>query len=279
MENEVKVYPTENYYYFECTLRGIPIKGNISLPADSRDDGTTRFAYEEEYAIEDLDHQPLEREADFTAQDGVYIRKVSDFKYAMSFEGKTVIFNLNDMDISPPIKALLYSDETFVGPSFDESGLQFYLIYNKKCNTLFWLLNENGFVPEAFMRYRSTILIGRRTEFVFYDDKDKNRRILIGVKKDNVIRNNWYDGPFDQLPDNHIKRGGVELQKYIESCYPDVKGKIDKYGIFLKNRDTRVAITPYLEYLSKDQLVELVNSARTSAKSKYDFYCALTKAR
>jgi hypothetical protein len=277
--DEVNVYPTENYYYFECALRGIAIKGNIGLFADSRDDGIVCFTYEEDSAIEDPGHQSLEKEVDLTVKDGVYLRKISDFKYTITFEGRTVTFTLNDVGMTPPRKAILSPDETFVGPSFDESGLQFYLIYNQKCNSLFWILNEDVFVPEQFVNLTSALLIGRRTEFAFYDDKDNNRRILIGVKKENVIRNNWYDGPFDQLPDNYIKTGRIELQKYIEACYPFTNGKIDKYGIFLKHRDDRVGIAPYVQYSSEHQLVKLVGSLATSSKSKSEFYCRLTKAR
>lgn len=277
--DEVTVYPTENYYYFESPLRGVTLKGNIGLLADSRDRGIVNFAYEEEYAIEDPGHPPLEKEVDLTARDGVYLRRVTDFKYTITFEGRTVTFNLNEVGMSPPRKARLSADEIFVGPSFDESGLQFYLINNKKCNTLFWILNEDSFVPEAFLSYTPTILIGRRTEFAFYDDRDNSRKILIGVKKDNVIQNNWYDGPFDQLPDNYIKTGQVMLQEYVESAYPHAKGRIDKYGIFLSNRDVRVAIAPYLEYSSKTQLAKLIDPSKTRSKSNSDFSCRLRLIR
>jgi hypothetical protein len=279
MDDEVTVYPTENYYYFEFALGGVLLKGNIGLLAHNRDAGLVSFSYREDYAVTDINHKPLSRELSLTAQDGVYLKKLSDFKYTISFEGKTVIFNLNDIGLAPPRKATLSVDETFVGPSFDESGLQFYLIYNKKCQTLFWILNEDDSVLEQFLSYTSELLIGRRTEFAFYDDKDNNRKILIGVKESNMIRNTWYDGPFDQLPDNYIKNGSVELQKYIEASYQDAKGEIDKYGIFLDKKDARIAIIPYVNYSSKDELVKLIDALRASPKSRTDFYCKLTKAR
>ncbi len=274
---EVNVYPTENYYYFECVLNRVPIKGNIGLPAHGIDDGIVTFAYEEDYAIADINHPARHAELSLTAKVGVFVRKVNDFKYAVTFEDKTVIFNLNDVGTLPPRKAILSPDETFVGPSFDESGLQFYLIFNQKCNALFWILNEDDFVPEQFLSYTSRILIGRRTQFAFYDDKENNRRVLIGVKDDNVARNNWYDGPFDQLPDNYIKTGRIELQKYIESCYPFTKGKIDKFGISLEKKEVRVPIVPYLNYSSPSQLVKLIDSLESSSKSNADFFCRLAR--
>lgn len=275
MTEEVNVYPTENYYYFQVVLGGVPIKGNIGLPAHRLDDGIVNFAYEEDYAITDINHPARHRELTLKAKDGVFVRRITDFKHAITFENKTVIFNLNDVGTAPPKKAILPPHETFVGPSFDESGLQFYLIFNQKCNALFWILNEDEFVPEQFLSYTSTVLVGRRTEFAFYDDRENNRRILIGVKDDNVVKNTWYDGPFDQLPDNYIKTGRVVLQKYIESCYPFTKGRIDKYGISLEKKDVRVPIAPYVSYSSKDQLVKLIDSLGSSSKSKGDFFCRL----
>lgn len=275
MAEEVNVYPTENYYYFACVVGGVPIKGNIALPAHVIDDGVVNFAYEEDYAVADINHPARHEELSLTAKDGLSVRKINDFKYTITFEDKTVIFNLNDVGTLPPRKAILSANETFVGPAFDESGIQFYLIFNSKCNALFWILNEDNFVPEQFLSYTSNVLIGRRTEFAFYDDKENNRRILIGVKDDNVVRNTWYDGPFDQLPDNYIKTGRIELQKYIESCYPFTKGKIDKFGISLEQRDVRVPIVPYLNYSSANQLVKLIDSLRPSAKNTHEFCCRL----
>jgi hypothetical protein len=275
MAEEVNVYPTENYYYFESVLGGVPIKGNVGLPAHSIDDGVVNFAYEEDYAITDINHPARHAELTLTAKVGLSVRKITDFKYAVTFKDKTVVFNLNDVGILPPRKAILSPDETFVGPSFDESGLQFYLIFKQKCNALFWILNEDDFVPEQFLSYTSRVLIGRRTEFAFYDDRENNRRILIGVKDAGVVRNTWYDGPFDQLPDNYIKTGRIELQKYIESCYPFTKGKIDKFGISLERKDVRVPIVPYVNYSSRNQLVKLIDSLGPSSKSKRDFFCRL----
>jgi len=34
------------------------------------------------------------------------------------------------------------------------------------------------------------------------------------------LQNNWYDGPFDQMPDNYVYLGQIEVQKYLEACYP-----------------------------------------------------------
>ena len=46
----MKVYPTENYYYFGFMHNGIRYAGNIRLDASNRDDGKVIFAYFEDTA-------------------------------------------------------------------------------------------------------------------------------------------------------------------------------------------------------------------------------------
>ena len=48
LPERVKVYPTENYYYFGFFHNGIRYAGNIRLDASNRDDGKAIFAYFED---------------------------------------------------------------------------------------------------------------------------------------------------------------------------------------------------------------------------------------
>src|SRR6476660_8058295 len=48
LPERVKVYPTENYYYFGFIHDGIRYAGNIRLDASNRDDGKVIFAYFED---------------------------------------------------------------------------------------------------------------------------------------------------------------------------------------------------------------------------------------
>jgi hypothetical protein len=48
LPERVKVYPTENYYYFTFVHAGAPYDGNIRLDASNRDDGKVIFAYSED---------------------------------------------------------------------------------------------------------------------------------------------------------------------------------------------------------------------------------------
>src|SRR6516164_107272 len=45
LPDRVKVYPTENYYYFRFTHDGTPYAGSIRLPPGERDQGRIEFGY------------------------------------------------------------------------------------------------------------------------------------------------------------------------------------------------------------------------------------------
>ena len=48
LPDRVKVYPTENYFYFSFELNGSPFAGNIRLDASDRDQGKVQFGYFEQ---------------------------------------------------------------------------------------------------------------------------------------------------------------------------------------------------------------------------------------
>ena len=70
-----------------------------------------------------------------------------------------------------------------------------------------YLLDETVKVADDFfpVKYSERVLVGKRTGFAFYNDTP--RRILIGTFERNSQLNTYFDGPFDQLPDNFIRRG------------------------------------------------------------------------
>ncbi len=277
LDNEVVVYPTENYYYFTFTAKGKTIWGTLNLSADNRDEGVFGFGYIEKIdKFKEPNYPVVGGGGDYNSEDGVFVKKINDFKYSVTFEGKTIVFKFNDIGLSPPQKAKLRGDEIFVGPSFDESGLKFFLIFNKTEQHLYWVLNEDGFVPESFKKYTDDIVIGDRTGFAFYLDKENNRKILFGVEGFNVWQNNWYDGPFDQLPDNYVYTGQIEVKKYIEASYPYNNGRIDKYGNYLDEEGARVAVAPYLVYFSIDDLISVIESCKASSPTKSHFYSCIT---
>jgi hypothetical protein len=215
--------------------------------------------------------------AAFTDKDGVVVTKIDDEAYAVTFEGHTRVFNLFHLDMTPPRHARLTQDEVFVATEFDESGLMFYLIFNKAENHLYWILDEDVYVPEHFHAVGDDVIFGDRTEFAFYVDKVNQRKLLIGVDGLNVLEDNYYDGPFDQMPDNLVKSGQLDIQPYLEKAYPDTKGQIDKYGNYLNWYGVRVAVAPYLNYFSRDDVTNTVRSCRASNYPPSRFYACLTQ--
>lgn len=275
LDDEVSIYPTENYYYYRFTTNGKEIWGTLNLPAHFQNFGSLGFSYIEKG--NDVNATALVGGvADYSSANGVEINKIDDFNYNVTFENKTVLFKLNELELGPPKKATLTSDEIFVEPTFDESGLGFYLLFNNATKHLFWVLNEQDYDNESFTSLGEDLVIGDRTGFAFYLDEENNRKILVGVYGLNVLKNNWYDGPFDQLLDNYVFTGQIEIQKYIEAHDPDLVGKINKYGGYYEEPGMRVAIAPYTDYFFKDDLTSLLESCEDS-KTRSEFYTCITK--
>src|SRR3989344_4129525 len=80
LESNITVYPTENYFYFRFPVHGKMIWGSFSLSEHNEDpniaDVWPRVGGGKELA----------------AEDGVFVQKINDFTYSVTFENKTVIF-------------------------------------------------------------------------------------------------------------------------------------------------------------------------------------------
>ena len=165
LPERVKVYPTENYYYFGFFHNGIRYAGNIRLDASNRDDGKVVFAF-----FEDTSQWFEEAEVKYRILDssqGVSVERAEPFLYRVSYRGKSVTFALNDLrGVKPPA---LGPDEAYLGPIFDESAIQFYLVFNRKLKVFHYVLNESGTVADQFFSppKRDRVLIGKRTGFAF----------------------------------------------------------------------------------------------------------------
>ena len=272
LSDTVIVYPTENYYYFSLNMRGKTLWGNLRLDAVDRDRGIIHFGYFE--YDENGRHQDREgHEKAYSARDGVLVKRVERFLYSVSYRGRTVMFRLNDIGVKPPERARLRENEVFVGPLFAESGLKFFLLFNRLEKHFMYVLNEDGFTPESFEQLTESVVIGRRTGFAFYEDRPNLRKILIAVHGKNTDRNNYYDGPFDQLPDNYVPQ--INLKKYIEAAYPYLKGRVDQYGSFLDQKDARALINPYTVYYDEQEL-EFVAYCESLKLPEHEFYSCIT---
>lgn len=241
----VKVYPTENYYYFRFHHNGVPYAGNFRLDASDRDKGVINFAYFPANSgwrqDEDLNFKS------YSSKHGVIVFRQSALTYKVSVGEKTVVFKLNDLSGVGPPDGLLDRDERYLGPVFDESGIQFFLVFNQRLKLFHYILNETDGVPDELYPSPVTdrIVLGRRTGFAWYRDHYINRKILIGVHQQNVLVNNYLDGPFDQLPDNFIK--GNELREAMVAAGLANLTEIDRFGILPGGQD-RILIKPYLTY-------------------------------
>jgi hypothetical protein len=252
LPDRVTVYPTENYYYFKFNTVGVSYSGNIRLENEKRDQGQLHFAFAPEFTEWNDEQQAVFKI--LTKADGVIIEKISALSYRVSLGAKTVVFDLNDLSqVKPPAEAMS-RDERFIGPIFDESGVRFLLVYNQKLKAFHYLLDETITPNESFMPSPSTdrILIGKRTGFAFYRDHKLDRKILIGVFEGNSRVNNYYDGPFDQLPDNFIE--GNSLRNAILDVAPYLRGRIDRFGSSFDG-ETRYMISPYVHYASEEDLL------------------------
>ena len=265
----VKVYPTENYYYFGFVHGGVRYAGNIRLDAKDRDAGKVHFAFFEDLA--EWREEPPMNDVVLDRRHGVTLEKLERFVYRMSHGGKSVVFELNDLSAVVPPAHALASDETFIGPIFDDSAVRFFLVFNRRLKAFHYVLDETVPPTEEFLAMRQTgrVLIGKRTGFAYYRDHKRDRKILIGVFEGNARVNNAFDGPFDQLPDNFLK--GDELRDAIIAVEPSMKGRIDRFG-GLADGSGRFLIGPYAYYRGEDDLLPFHTCATDTRIPADDYY-------
>lgn len=275
LSDRVKVYPTENYYYFTFGHGGQTYAGNMRLDVKDRDEGILHFAYFNK--IEDWNTELTTQYRPLSTVDGVRVVKEDELVYRVTYKDKSVVFALNDLrGVTVPADKLGEGEE-YLGPVFDESGLRFYLLFHPAEKRFMFVLDESGRAMDELLAYSEgdpSILLGMRTGFAFYRDRYLDRKILIGVFGGNVENNNYFDGPFDQLPDNFID--GDALQKALLTAYPDLEGEIDAYGNF-KEQEGRVLVNPYINYSFLNEL-ETYRRCGDAGLSRPDFYACLQPA-
>lgn len=254
----ITVYPTENYYYFVLGANGKEIWGNIHFPPASEIGDRLDFAY---WRFEEDPKNSGPEDAhykSFGPEDGLAIGKISDLSVSADYNGKKVIFHFNPIEQILPVNFPLRSGEIFLQRTFDESGLRFLLIFNKNEKRFVFGLDESVSLPEKLVDKGENVWIGERSGFAFY--QEQGRKILFSVRAENVQRNNYYDGPFDQLADNFISGRG--LQPYLEAVYPYSEGRIDRFGRFTDADHSRMAITPYNFYYKPTELFAIIKKCK-----------------
>jgi len=264
----VKVYPTENYYYFNFIHNGSRYAGNIRLDASNRDQGKLIFAYYEEAEGRRPD---VVKHAILDGSHGVTVEKLEPLVYRVNYREKSVVFALNDLSQVRPPTTAIGPDESFVGPVFDESAIRFFLLYNAKLKLFHYVLDETVWSADNFNPAVRTdrIVIGKRTGFAFYRDHRRERKILIGVFAPNQRANNYFDGPFDQLPDNFLQ--GDTLRRMILRLEPNLKDKIDRVGGSFDG-SMRYLIGPYMAYEKEDDLYGVHKCAEGRRRTAATYY-------
>ncbi len=260
LPDRVKVFPTENYYYFYFYQGGVKYAGNLRFDVEERDKGFVEFIYfkdSTEMSSDDRDYH-----ATFGKDDGVVVEKVQDLVYRVTYEGRSVTFELNDLSQVKPTADALGEDEIFLGPVADELGVRFYLTFDEKLKIFHYVMDESAPVSDEWVDVPDMphLQIGRRTSFALLRDPTRNRRLLVGVFDPNVTVNNYLDGPFDQLPDNFLK--GDALRRALALERPNLDKSVDRLGIAADVR-FRERIAPYIEYID---LKELAPAEECTAK-------------
>jgi hypothetical protein len=240
--DNIIVYPSEGYYYFSFYHRGNLIRGNLRFSHDLIAQSVVSFAYY--YDIEGKNGQGAKVEQKtFSSADGLILTKLAHKQYALQFRGSKKLITLN----IPTSDYQASTDETLLGNMQDESGVVFAFVYNHQIQQFYYLLDESQDY-EYYYHLSPQVSVGARTGFVYFNDDNRvqPRKILIGVGQTNATLNNFYDGPFDQLPDHNL--ANTDFKEYIGQAYPYLKGKVDNHGHFLKGEYLRVAINNYVHY-------------------------------
>lgn len=267
------VYPTEMYYYFNIPGYGIP--GNVSGNLNFKEikDGKLSFAYFDTTNLENSNQKM------FGAADGLATKIISENMVRLSYKGKTVWFKLPKAETDKPASLNLIPDEEFVTKVRDESGTRFWLVFNKKTNSFYFLVNTDFPMMEAIEQVKggkgedTKIKIGQKTNFAYYIDAEHGRKILFGVNSDNIMKNNYFDGPFDQVPPR------LEIRDRLYKAYPYTQYMhgLDPYGNFIDWAGSRVAISPYVDYVYPD-FTDLKDTVKNCQKKTdpSDFWSCLT---
>jgi hypothetical protein len=239
------VYPSEQYYYFKFIWKHRRISGNLRFCDAAR--GLVHFGYFDEFDASFMKYGSIENGVNGKVNSNKTEVLVGFQNIEKRFVLDSAFLEFDDPKTSP--------DEQIVSGVLDESGYGFFLLYNKNQRLFYYVLHESR-TPEPMFDLKLSSVemrVGVHSRFVFFLDRELNRFVLIGVLAENIKRNNYYDGPFDQVPPE------LEIRESLEHVYPYLKlRKIDSHGNFTDETGARVAISPYIVYRSIPEITAIV---------------------
>jgi hypothetical protein len=267
--DEVTIYPTENYLYFRFDTGEDRIRGSLRLPPSGRDERVVYFAYYT-FRLRSGDSEFNVRSVKLGQADGLELERIDGLTYLLRFGSEDLLIHLNKLVQKPPPADHLRPGEVWIQNTRDESGINFSLIFDNHKKEFRWILDERKPNQTNFSWLRlgriiplGELVVDYRTGFVFLLDEEYGcRKVLVGVDETNVKKNNYYDGPFDQLALNYVDEES-RLADFIHQAYPLTKGRIDRFGKYLHRDGARVAISPYVHYSSLSDIVDWVKKAFT----------------
>lgn len=250
------VYPTEIFYYFRFRDRnGDWVWGNLRVAEAS--EGRIGLSYFHPGSAT-FWHRV------YDADGGLGVASAGARDHIVTYAGRRVRFHIPEVAIAPPPGLGLDVPERYVARIVDESGVRFHLIFNTSTNSFYMLLDESAGCPDRLESTEEGMTLGTRTGFVYFDEPDLGRRLLIGVRLSNIAENNYLDGPGDQVPYE------VPLRDLLHLAYPHtmLDPGIDAHGVLLGTAEwQRIAVTPFHRYQTLDELSDRIREALAHSDS------------
>ena len=167
----------------------------------------------------------------------------------------------------------LLPSEEFVGHIHDESGIKLFFLYNHDTNAFYDVLDDEFGTTDNFAELGENVLIGKRTGFIYYFDREFDRKILVAVNNRNASANNFLDGPGDQVPFR------LNFKDKLNATYPNTYlfGGINPHGVYLDTNEwTRIAVAPFEITDNAQSAIDRVDKC-DSISEKSVFWTCLTK--
>ncbi len=244
------VYPTEVFYYFRFNDREQrEVWGNLRVAELSS--GRLGLSYFRPGELE-FTHKT------YDASGGLSVEAAGEHAYHVQYSGTRVRFYVPPVVTEPPDALALDPDERYVARIVDESGIRLHLLFNESSNSFYMALDESNGTADRLEASPHGIVLGSRTGFAYFDEPETGRKLLVGVRLDNIAENNYFDGPGDQVP------YAVPIRDLLHLAYPHTMlgSGIDRHGVLQGVPDwQRIAVTPFARYRTLDEVAARVDEA------------------